>query len=129
MPDATVKYYNEELINWDATISFYEKESTEIETKLLGVIQQNTIPDRALKAEQFLNQLALLYSELHAVSNQMYRQNNNLRKDDNVIDDNAITPKIKNDQNALRGRMQALEKNFVDLKYACYNFLAGTHNQ
>lgn len=124
MPDATVKYYNEELVNWDTTLAFYEKESTELKSKLFGVIQQNTIPDRALRAEQFLSQLTLLHTELLSVSKQIFRQNNNLRKDDSALDDNAVTSKIRNDQNALRGRMQTLEKNFVDLKYACYNFFS-----
>lgn len=124
MPDTLATYYKEELINWDATIDFYRTESDTLESKLFQLIQQNTIPQRAEMAEQFLNQLTSLHSQLESVAKQMHRQNDNLQKDDTPINDEAVTEKMKKDQNLLRDKMQTLEKNFVELKYACYNFLS-----
>lgn len=124
MPDTLATYFKEELINWDATIDFYRTESDALESKLFQLIQQNTIPERALMAEHFLSELTSLKSRLESVVKQMHRQNDNLQKDNTPINDEAITEKIKKDQNILREKMQTLEKKFVDLKYACYNFLS-----
>jgi hypothetical protein len=127
--NAVATYYKEELVNWDVTLGLYNKEAMDLEAKLFAIIQQNSIPQRALAAENFLNQFTLLRSELQTLLKQMHHQNHSLNKDDTAVEDDAITSEIKNGQNALRDKMKTVEKSFIELKYNCYNFLSSTYKK
>jgi hypothetical protein len=49
-----------------------------------------------------------------------------LRTDSTLIDNEQVNDDIEMRQVALRKKIQAAEKEFIDMKFACYNFLSGT---
>jgi hypothetical protein len=49
-----------------------------------------------------------------------------LKTDNTLIEDAQINNETEKRQEALRARMQAAEKEYIDVKFDCYHFLSGT---
>lgn len=124
-----VNYYKEELIGWDAALVFYEKELLQLQVKLVAIIRLNTIPERATKAEDYLNQFTVIHSHFNSISKDIYKQQLTLLKDNVTIEDVAVTSEISISQDEIREKMKLLERKFIDLKYLCHIFLSQTYKQ
>lgn len=125
---ATIKaqYYTEELSEWKRLISFFYQEIDEFGTKLAEVIQRNTIPDISTKVEEHQGKLNAVLKKFKRLQMQIRKQETALKADDSYIDDTLIITETEKHQSELRRNMQQVEKEYIDTKYACYNFLSET---
>ena len=118
------EHYEDELVNWLETIHYYNEEMSELENKLADVIKRNTIPDIAGKVETEQDKLNAINAMFNRLEESIVRQEQLLKADDTLIDDALINKETANQQDALRRQMQAAEKEYIDVKFACYNFLS-----
>ncbi len=126
MASVIAEYYTGELAEWSRLIDFYNHEMDEFEDKLGEVIQRNSIPGIAAKVEQHQDKLNAVSGAFYSLQNQMLQQKVRLLSDNTLIDDALVNEETEMKQNELRKSMQAIEKDYVDVKYACYEFLSGT---
>jgi hypothetical protein len=125
MPTTIAEYYSDELVDWNDSIQHYNEELDGLERKLEEVIRRNSIIGIAEKVEahQFLiNQVS---DKFYALLLECKKQEDAIKKDNTFLDDSLIDRKIENQQAELRQQMQAAEKEVIDVKYDCYNFLSG----
>jgi hypothetical protein len=125
MPTTIAEYYSDELVDWNDSIQHYNEELDGLETKLEEVIRRNSIIGIAEKVEahQFLiNQVS---DKFYALLLAFKKQEDAIRKDSTFLDDSLIDREIENQQADLRRQMQAAEKEVIDVKFDCYNFLSG----
>jgi uncharacterized coiled-coil protein SlyX len=117
-------YYIDELAHWMRLIGFYNREITELEHKLAEVIQRNTIPHIAEKVEaqqSSLNQVSAKFETLYTL---IEKQHAVLKTDHMLIDNSLIDEDTNKRQNELRQQMEQAEKFYLEVKYACYQFLS-----
>jgi cell division protein FtsX len=124
MATTMAEYYNDELVEWNRLIAFNDQEMDELEHKLAEVIQRNTIPNIAAKVEVEQHKLNSASKEFYKLRKQIQQQEATLKTDSTLIDDSVINPETEKQQNELRLNMRRAEKEFVDSKYDCYNFLS-----
>ncbi len=118
------EHYEDELVNWLDTIHYYSEEMSELEKKLEEVIQRNTIPHIAEKVDIEQDKLNAIGAIFNRLQESIVQQEQKLKVDDSLIDDALINKETANQQDALRVQMQAAEKEYIDVKFACYNFLS-----
>jgi hypothetical protein len=120
------EYYTEELIGWTNSIHFYTEEIDQMEEKLAEIIRRNSITDIAEKVEAqqfFLDEVSEKFSRLLF---EFKDQEALLKKDGEFKEDNLIDLKIEDTQTDLRRNMKEMEKDYIDVKFNCANFLLGT---
>ncbi len=120
------EYYIEELIGWTNAIHFYTEETDQLEEKLAEIIRKNSITDIAEKVEAqqlFLDEVSEKFSRLLF---EFKDQEALLKKDGEFKEDNLIDPKTEDTQTDLRRKMKEMEKEYIDVKFNCANFLLGT---
>jgi len=120
------EYYTEELIGWTNSIHFYTEEIDQIEEKLAEIIRRNSITDIAEKVEAqqiFLDEVSEKFSRLLF---EFKDQEALLKKDGKFKEDNLIDLKTEDTQTDLRRKMKEMEKDYIDVKFNCANFLLGT---
>ena len=126
MATTKAQYFTEELAEWKRLVSFYYREIDEFGTKLAEVIQRNTIPNLATKVEEHQDKLNAVLKKFKRLQMQIRKQETALKADDSYIDDTLIITETETHQSQLRRNMQQVEKEYIDTKYACYNFLSET---
>lgn len=119
-------YYLSELDDWSRAVSFYEEEIEALELKLEEIIHRNTIPNLAANTEVFLKNFQQQLVQFELLESEIREQENLLTHDDEPDEDRAILPATKMQQTTLREQMKAAEKNFIESKYHCYEFLSET---
>ncbi len=100
-----------------------------MEDKLNEIIHQNTIPNLADNTERFLNSMDVQRNIFLVIQHLIQQQETRLYKNDNPEENAEITTETKDEQNSIRDKMQSAEKNYIDAKYGCYNFLSGLLNK
>ena len=120
------EYYLDELIKWNKLIDFYNQELEDFEIKLAEVIQRNTIPGIAGKVEAEQDKLNAISHKFYSLQDKILQQESKLKSDHEFISDTLINTEIEKQQSDLRQNMKQLEKEYIDIKYDCYNFLSGT---
>ena len=126
MATTIAEYYSDELVDWNRMIAFYHHEMDEFEKKLAEVIQRNTIPNIAAKVEKEQHKLDKVSEKFQHLQLQIQLQQSSLKTDSTLIDDSLIKAGIEKQQNDLRRNMQQTEKEYIDTKYACSEFLSET---
>jgi len=126
MATTIAEYYTDELIKWNNAVVFYNNEIHEFSQKLEEVIRRNSIVGIAKKVEAhqtLLNQSADKFSSLQKAIQQ---QEAALKTDSTLVDDTLMNNETEKRQTGLRIMMQAAEKEYIDVKFDCYNLLSGT---
>ena len=126
MATIIAEYYTDELIKWKNAVVFYNNEIYEFGQKLEEVIRRNSIVGIAKKVEAhqiLLNQSA---DKFYRLQKAIQQQEAALKTDSSLIDDTLINNETEKRQTGLRLMMQAIEKEYIDVKFDCYNFLSGT---
>jgi hypothetical protein len=126
MPTNIAEYYTEELIGWTNTIHFYTEEMDQMEEKLAEIIRRNSIIDIAEKVEAqqiFLDEMSEKFSRLLF---ECKDQEALLKKNGTFIEDSLMDPKTGDSQSDLRRKMKEMEKEYIDVKFNCADFLLGT---
>jgi peptidoglycan hydrolase CwlO-like protein len=129
MPTTIAEYYTDELINWNETIIFYNEEMNYLTQQLAEVIQRNSIEGIAKKVEVHQDQLNRLSDKFYRLQTQIDQQQDALKTDSTYIDNGLIDEQIEQRQLELRNKMRAAEKEYIDVKFTCDNFLSGTLKQ
>ncbi len=126
MANTIAEFYSEELTDWSHNIDSCTQEIEEFEERLREVIQRNNIPDIGVKVDHFQDMLTGILNKFLFQQEEIYRQEGKLRTDSTPVENSSITTETEKQQNLLRRGMQAAEKEYIDVKYACYDFLSGT---
>ena len=126
MATSLAKYYMDELVDWNRAIASYLEELNEFELKLGEVIQRNIIPDIAAKVEDQQNKLNQVSGKFHSLPGLIQQQKIVLKTDNAFIEDALLTAETEKQQNELRRIMQQTEKEYIEKKHECNNFLSGT---
>jgi hypothetical protein len=126
MATTIAEYYTDELAEWSRLIAFYNQELDEYELRLGEVIQRNTIPHIAARVEHEQDKLNEVSEKFHGLELEIEQQEATLKTDNTFIDDSLIDTETEKQQNGLRRSMQQAEREYVDKKHECNNFLSGT---
>lgn len=126
MATSIAEYYSDELVDWNRQIAFYDQEMHEFELKLAEVIGRNSIPHIAAKVEVQQQKLDAVAGKFESLRVDIQQQQASLKTDSTLIDDSLIRTGMEKQQNELRRSMQQAEKEYIDVKYDCYNFLSET---
>lgn len=126
MPNTIAEYYTDELDEWNNAIIFYNSEMDEFEHKLAEVISRNSIVGIAEKVEAHQNLLNQVSEKFYKLEMEIQEQQESLKTDSTLIDNTLINDAIEKRQMELRQKIQATEKEYIDIKFDCYNFLSGT---
>jgi hypothetical protein len=119
-------YFAEELYDWNRSVLRYQREMKEFEIRLDEVIRRNSIvgiADQVAVQLSLLDRLSVVFKGLQKTIRQQVTK---LKKDSILLDDQSIEAGTDKTQDELRGKMQAAEKEYVDVKFGCYQFLSGT---
>lgn len=126
MATTLAQHYTDELTDWDEFITFYNEEMGVLNQKLVDVIRRNCIIGIAEQVEAkqiLLNSLSDKFDKLHE---EIQQQEAELKTDNTYIEDSLINYETEKMQTELRMEMQAAEKEYIDVKFDCYNFLSKT---
>lgn len=126
MATKIAKYYKDELIDWNNATIFYRNEMHELGLRLGEVIRRNSIVGIAQKVEAYQVQLNQATDGFYRLQIEIQQQERSLRTDSTLIDDTLVNEEINKRQVELRRKMHEAEKQYVDVKFACYNFLSET---
>ena len=126
MATTIAEYYIAELLDWNNAIIFYNEEMEEIEQKLADVISRNSIVGIADKVEIQQNLLNNVSDKFYKIQNEIQEQSGSLQSDGKLKDDALITNEYELKQFEIRQKMNTVEKDYVDKKLNCYNFLSTT---
>lgn len=120
------QHYSDELLDWEESIDFYNEEMDEIEQKMLDVIRRNSIVGIAKKVNDHQILLQQLSDKFDRLQEEIKQQEAELKMDSTLVDDAFINYETEKLQAELRSKMQAAEKEYIDVKFECYNFLSET---
>ena len=125
---ATTKaiFYTDELVKWEESLGTKMEELHMMEEKLEDVIRRNSIVEIASKVEAHQSMLDQGEKKFDSLQLEIEKQETGLRKNSTYIDDNSISVETESRQNELRRKMYEAEKEFVDKKFECSNFLSAT---
>lgn len=118
-------YYFDELTEWKDLTSFYLNEMKSFSLKFINVIHRNSIIGIAEKVESHQIRLNHIRDKFNKILRDIKFQESILMFNDNLIDDDRITREIEKFQIDLRSKIQSVEKEYGDVKFDCYFFLAG----
>lgn len=129
MPTTIAKYYTDELVEWVRLMNFYNSEIDQFEVKLAEVIQRNTIPGIGAKVEAHQERLNAVSQKFRQLQKRIMEQEGWLKTDNTFIDNAAIKGETDEEQKQIREKIQEIEREYIDVKYGCYEFLSETLNK
>lgn len=126
MDHSIAAYYATELGEWNRLIEFYYREIETMESKLLEVIQRNSIPRIALKAEAEIGRLNKSAHLFRKLQKGIWQQQAALKKDGGLKEDSDLDSKAGSREDTLRSHMKEAEQSYIENKYDAYDFLSAT---
>lgn len=126
MATTIAEYYIAELLDWNNAIIFYNEEMEEIEQKLAEVISRNSIVGIAEKVEFQQTLLNNVSDKFYKLQNEIQEQSSSLQSDGKLKEDALISNDYELKQFEIRQKMNIVEKDYIDKKLNCYNFLSAT---
>ena len=123
MATTLAQYFTNELQDWNRTIAFYSAEIDGLTTKLNEVVRRNSIPHIATLAEAQQDKLNAVLNNFYRLQLQFRQQESKLRTDSTLVDDSFVKEDIEDRQKGLRTKMAQAEKECVDIRADCQNFL------
>jgi hypothetical protein len=126
MATTIAEYYIAELLDWNNAIIFYNEEMEEIEQKLAEVISRNSIVGIAEKVEFQQTLLNNVSDKFYKLQNEIQEQSGSLQSDGKLKEDALISNDYELKQFEIRQKMNTVEKDYIDKKLNCYNFLSAT---
>lgn len=125
MPTIVSDYFIDELLEWNESTIFYLDEIEFITQKLGDVLRRNSIIGIAEKVESHQIRLNQAVEKFYRLQMDIRKQESDLKTDSMLIDDTLIRRETERHQVDLRVKVQAIEKEYIDIKFDCYHFLAG----
>lgn len=124
MTTSIAEYYLDELYDWRTSIDLYVEQISDAEGSLKDIVRFNTIPDLAAKVEHFLSQLFISKQNLLYLKTFVQSFERKLYREHTPVSNESITEDLKEKQNQLRKDMHSVEKEYLEVKYNCDQFLA-----
>lgn len=124
MTTSIAEYYLDELYDWRTSIDLYVEQISDAEGSLKDIVRFNTIPDLAAKVEHFLSQLFISKQNLLYLKTFVQSFERKLYREHAPVSNESITEDLKEKQNQLRKDMHSVEKEYLEVKYNCDQFLA-----
>lgn len=124
MSNSISKQYDDELAGWKHSIEFYEETLESLGDRLAEVINRNSIVDIAAKVEVYQIIIDKVIIKLKVLEKDIEQQEKAIKEDVILIDDEMITASIKENQNLLRAKTQKTEREYIDAKHECNEFLS-----
>lgn len=129
MSKKIAEYFLAELISWEQSFEFYKEEIGNLGIQLEEIIQRNSIVDIAAKVEAHQILLNEILDRFNKISVEIYKQKKQLQPISDVIADSDLSDQIRSQQDDVRILVQNAEKDYIDVKYFCYEFLSETLNK
>jgi hypothetical protein len=123
------EYFISELFSWEQSIDFYEEEMVVLGVQLDEIIQRNSIVDIAAKVEAHQILLNEVLDKFNKIEVEISIQKKILQPKDELIADVNLDQQIQESQNEIRNKVQSAEKEYIDIKQFCYEFLSQTLNK
>jgi hypothetical protein len=124
MITAITGYYTDEIADWSSSINFYDAEISGLEKKLGEVIRQDGIVDLAGKVEAQQKLLDIAADKFYKLQTEFEQQESALKTDEIFTDDSQFAVETEIKQDKLRVKMREAVKEYIDVKFDCYNFLS-----
>jgi DNA-binding phage protein len=124
MPTRIAEYYSEEILDWSEYIEAFRDESDLINERLSDVIRRNSISNIAQKVEVYQDALDRMADIFETIEDEFNIQEQAIKDGEAFIEDTRVNPEIERRQELLRERMKEAEKEFIDVKFGCYQFLS-----
>jgi hypothetical protein len=115
------QYYKDELTGWNRTIVQCKGELGELVRKITVGEDQQIISASIKESDNFVD---LLMEEEQKFDHLLNLVAGQLQRLERWLSDKPIEPPISRQQDLLRTRMHAIEKNFIHTKYGCSIFLS-----
>lgn len=129
MSKKIAEYFLDELISWEQSIHFYKEEMSALGLQLDEIIQRNSIVDIAAKVEAHQILLNEILDRFNNILIEILRQKKIIQPQSGVLSDIDLSNQIRYQQDDLRSLVQNAEKEYIDVKYFCYEFLSETLNK
>lgn len=124
MSTRIAEYFAEENLDWSESIQDLYDEIDIINERLSEVIRRNSISGIADKVEVYQNELDRVSDNIEAIEAEIGIQEVAIKQGDDYIEDRMVDPSIERRQESLRERMKDAEKEYIEVKFACYQFLS-----
>lgn len=122
MPISITSYFLDELIALDERATVSLSEIPGLKTKILDVIHRDGVIELATNAEHLLELLSGIKQLFEMLHKTIRKQQNNLKESVTLV----VSNELRNRQESIRNRMLETERNYLDIKYGCLDFLSGT---
>jgi hypothetical protein len=120
-----IDYYKSELDEWKLAIIAHTKEIAGLEKKLAVAISRNYVKGIGTKVETQLSMLNKISGIFQTLQLEIQQQETLLKTEDKQFTADKLR-NSKQSQHVLRINMQAAEKEYIDVKFSCHDFLSGT---
>ncbi|MGE5521560.1 MAG: hypothetical protein ACM3VS_16665 [Candidatus Dadabacteria bacterium] len=124
MTISIAEYYLEELEDWRNTIHVYLQEIELTQEWLQEILQQNSVIGIAAKVEHFANWAELSKIKLSELHDKIGSLEMQLYEKDIPLGNELISPGMNSEQKQLRFNMSTIEREYLDTKYNCSEFVA-----
>lgn len=126
MRNSISEFFLLELEGWTESLGFYLEEIKRSSEWLSSILKLNTVPGLSMKVEHYLQEYDRISGEINALSGKMKELISRLSGEDMYPPDGPIEEAFVIGQKEMRMKMQKLEKKYLELKYECDEFVAGT---
>ena len=119
-------YFIEELNSWLNTIQLHKDQKILLDRSLEDIVKRNSLIEIAAKVEAhqiLLNEVSI---KIQKLEERIHQQEKVLKPDNILIEDGLVSPEMDHTQTELRQNTLTAEKEFIDIKYYCHDFLSDT---
>jgi hypothetical protein len=120
-----IDYYKSELDEWKHAIIAHTKEIAGLEKKLAVAIRRNYVKGIGAKVEMQLSMVNKISGIFLTLQSEIQQQENLLKAESKQVTADK-SRETQQSQRVLRINMQAAEKEYIDVKFSCHDFLSGT---
>lgn len=123
MTNSIAEYYLNELYDWKSAIELYLEEIEDAQEWLQSILRFDSVPALSAKVERRLNQLFIARNKFSKIKSDIQSAERKLYKEQIPAGNDAVTEEIRKRHKQLRSEMHETEKDYLDVKFYCNEFL------
>jgi len=123
MTNSIAEYYLNELYDWKSAIELYLEEIEDAQEWLQSILRFDSVPALSAKVERRLNQLFIARNKFSKIKSDIQSAERKLYKEQIPASNDAVTEEIRKRHKQLRSEMHETEKDYLDVKFYCNEFL------
>jgi phage terminase large subunit GpA-like protein len=124
MKNNVARYFLDEIEEWRRDIETINDEIVTIEKKLEAIVRQNSITGIAAATEAHQSLLDAQMRQFDVLHDEFNRQEVILSPGQEPVDNDALLQSLRERQNELREKMKTAEKEYLDIKFSCHDFVS-----